>query len=47
VAWTGRDELEDLRWLLPSLATAVTVPVMVDSTSPEAMELALKHLPGP
>ncbi|KHG65861.1 5-methyltetrahydrofolate--homocysteine methyltransferase [Thermus sp. 2.9] len=46
VAWTGRDELEDLRWLLPSLATAVTVPVMVDSTSPEAMELALKYLPG-
>ncbi len=46
VAWTGRDELEDLRWLLPHLATAVTVPFMVDSTSPEAMELALKHLPG-
>ncbi|WP_022798163.1 methionine synthase [Thermus islandicus] len=46
VAWTGRDELEDLRWLLPHLATTVTVPVMVDSTSPEAMELALKHLPG-
>ncbi len=46
VAWTGRDELEDLRWLLPHLATAVTVPLMVDSTSPEAMELALHHLPG-
>ncbi|WP_038057007.1 methionine synthase [Thermus amyloliquefaciens] len=46
VAWTGRDELEDLAWLLPHLATAVTVPFMVDSTSPEAMELALKHLPG-
>jgi 5-methyltetrahydrofolate--homocysteine methyltransferase len=46
VAWTGRDELEDLQWLLPHLATAVTVPFMVDSTSPEAMELALKHLPG-
>ena len=46
VAWTGRDELEDLRWLLPHLATALTVPVMVDSTSPEAMELALKYLPG-
>ncbi len=46
VAWTGRDELEDLAWLLPSLATAVTVPFVVDSTSPEAMELALKHLPG-
>jgi 5-methyltetrahydrofolate--homocysteine methyltransferase len=46
VAWTGRDELQDLQWLLPHLATAVTVPFMVDSTSPEAMELALKHLPG-
>jgi 5-methyltetrahydrofolate--homocysteine methyltransferase len=46
VAWTGRDELEDLQWLLPHLATAVTVPFMVDSTSPKAMELALKHLPG-
>ncbi|TFU17616.1 methionine synthase [Thermus tengchongensis] len=46
VAWTGRDELQDLAWLLPHLATAVTVPFMVDSTSPEAMELALKHLPG-
>ncbi|MEN2982485.1 MAG: homocysteine S-methyltransferase family protein [Thermus sp.] len=46
VAWTGRDELEDLKWLLPHLATAVTVPFMVDSTSAEAMELALKHLPG-
>ncbi|WP_105317836.1 methionine synthase [Thermus tenuipuniceus] len=46
VAWTGRDELRDLAWLLPHQATAVTVPFMVDSTSPEAMELALKHLPG-
>ncbi|RTI23697.1 homocysteine S-methyltransferase family protein, partial [Thermus scotoductus] len=46
VAWTGRDELEDLAWLLPHLATAVTVPFMVDSTSPLAMEFALKHLPG-
>uniref|UniRef100_UPI00307EE33F methionine synthase n=1 Tax=Thermus sp. TaxID=275 RepID=UPI00307EE33F len=46
VAWTGRDELKDLRWLLPRLATAVTVPLMVDSTSPEAMDLALRHLPG-
>jgi 5-methyltetrahydrofolate--homocysteine methyltransferase len=33
VAWTGRDELQDLQWLLPHLATAVTVPFMVDSTS--------------
>ncbi|TBH21786.1 methionine synthase [Thermus thermamylovorans] len=46
VAWTGRDELADLAWLLPHLATAVTAPFMVDSTSPSAMELALKHLPG-
>lgn len=46
VAWTGRDELQDLAWLLPHLATAVTVPFMVDSTSPLAMEFALKHLPG-
>uniref|UniRef100_A0A7C2C316 Methionine synthase n=2 Tax=Thermus islandicus TaxID=540988 RepID=A0A7C2C316_9DEIN len=46
VAWTGRNELEDLGWLLPHLATAVTVPVMVDSTSSEAMELALQYLPG-
>lgn len=46
VAWTGRDEVSDLRMVLSKLATGVTVPFMVDSTSPEAMEEALKRLPG-
>ncbi|KGQ22839.2 methionine synthase [Thermus filiformis] len=46
VAWTGRDELEDMKRVLSKLATGVTVPFMVDSTSPEVMEEALKRLPG-
>ncbi len=46
VAWTGRDELRDMRLVLSRLATGVTVPIMVDSTSPKVMEEALKLLPG-
>ena len=46
VAWTGRSELEDMKTVLSKLATGVTVPFMVDSTSPEAMEEALKRLGG-
>jgi 5-methyltetrahydrofolate--homocysteine methyltransferase len=46
VAWTGRDERRDMAETMRRFATAVTVPIMVDSTQPDVMELALQHLGG-
>ncbi len=46
VAWTGRDEKRDMDEAVRRFATAVRIPIMVDSTQPEVMEIALKRLGG-
>nr|WP_243454918.1 methionine synthase [Meiothermus sp. CFH 77666] len=46
VAWTGRDEVRDMREVLRRFATSVPIPIMIDSTQPEVMEEALLHLGG-
>jgi 5-methyltetrahydrofolate--homocysteine methyltransferase len=46
VAWTGRDEVRDMREVIRRFATSVPIPIMVDTTQPEVMEEALKHLGG-
>ncbi|WP_297853807.1 methionine synthase [Meiothermus sp.] len=46
VAWTGRDEVRDMREVLKRFATSVSIPIMIDSTQLEVMEEALKHLGG-
>ncbi len=46
VAWTGRDERRDMREVMKRFATAVNLPIMVDSTQIDVMEEALKHLGG-
>jgi 5-methyltetrahydrofolate--homocysteine methyltransferase len=42
VAYVGRDEVADMRRLAPMFATQVNLPLVIDSTSPEAIEAALK-----
>jgi 5-methyltetrahydrofolate--homocysteine methyltransferase len=46
VAWTGRDERKDMDAVMARFATAVNIPIMVDSTQLDVMEIALKHLGG-
>jgi 5-methyltetrahydrofolate--homocysteine methyltransferase len=46
VAWTGRDERRDMREVIRRFATAVTIPIMVDTTQVDVMEEALQHLGG-
>ncbi len=46
VAWTGRDERRDMAEVIRRFATAVTIPIMVDSTQIDVLEIALKHLGG-
>jgi len=46
VAWTGRDEMRDMREVLKRFATSVPIPIMIDSTQVEVMEEALEHLGG-
>ncbi|MBA3846196.1 MAG: methionine synthase [Planctomycetes bacterium] len=46
VAWTGRDERRDMDEVMKRLATAVTIPIMVDSTQIDVVEIALKRLGG-
>jgi len=46
VAWTGRDEVRDMREVLKRFATSVPIPIMIDTTQVEVMEEALKHLGG-
>lgn len=42
VAFVGRDEVADMRRLVPMFATQVNLPLVIDSTSPAAIEAALK-----
>jgi 5-methyltetrahydrofolate--homocysteine methyltransferase len=46
VAWTGRDEKRDMDEVMRRFATAVTIPIMVDSTQTDVLEIALQHLGG-
>ena len=41
-----RDEAQDMSRLLQRLASAVRVPIMIDSTDPAVMEAALQRCPG-
>ena len=45
-AWTGRDEKADMEAVLKAIVPEVPVPIMVDTTSPEVLEAALKLVPG-
>ncbi|GAB3473838.1 methionine synthase [Amycolatopsis cihanbeyliensis] len=46
VDYVGRDGTHDMRELAGMLATASTLPVMVDSTEPEVIQAGLEHLGG-
>ncbi|PIE21974.1 MAG: methionine synthase [Planctomycetota bacterium] len=45
-AYVGRDETRDMRELLSRLATAVQMPIMVDSTQLDVLEASLELLGG-
>lgn len=46
VAYVGRNEIEDLQKLVPMFATQVNLPLVIDSTNPAAIEVALKRHGG-
>jgi 5-methyltetrahydrofolate--homocysteine methyltransferase len=46
VAYTGRDEVRDIEATLKRFVTAVDLPIFIDSTTPAAIEAALKIVPG-
>ncbi|MEU3274277.1 methionine synthase [Saccharomonospora sp. NPDC006951] len=46
VDYVGRDGTKDMRELASRLATASTLPIMVDSTEAEVVEAGLEHLGG-
>ncbi|NRA39871.1 MAG: methionine synthase, partial [Planctomycetes bacterium] len=46
VAWTGRDELSEMRTAIQRFATAVTIPLMIDTTQVDVLEEALKYASG-
>ena len=46
VAWTGRDEVRDMREVVRRFATSVQIPIMIDSTQTDVMQEALEHLGG-
>jgi len=46
VAWTGRDEKRDMAEVMSRFATAVQIPIMVDTTQIDVLEEALTHLGG-
>ncbi|MDR1187730.1 MAG: homocysteine S-methyltransferase family protein, partial [Bifidobacteriaceae bacterium] len=46
VDYVGRDSVADMGALAGALATASTLPVMVDSTDPAVIRAALEHLGG-
>ncbi|GAB3548050.1 5-methyltetrahydrofolate--homocysteine methyltransferase [Actinopolyspora lacussalsi] len=46
VDYVGRDGTHDMRELASRLATASTLPVMVDSTEADVIEVGLEHLGG-
>ncbi len=46
VAYTGRDERRDMREFVSRLRTNIDLPLVIDSTTPEVIESALKLLGG-
>ncbi|NOZ00519.1 MAG: methionine synthase [Deltaproteobacteria bacterium] len=46
LAMTGRDETADARAFIPKLRQGVDIPLVYDSTEPEAIEAALQAWPG-
>ncbi len=46
VAFVGRDEVRDMREVMSRMNTAVTVPLVIDSTEYPVIEEALKHYAG-
>ncbi|RCW38456.1 methionine synthase (B12-dependent) [Halopolyspora algeriensis] len=46
VDYVGRDGTHDMRELASRLATSSTLPIMVDSTEAEVIEVGLEHLGG-
>ncbi|MDD3147173.1 MAG: homocysteine S-methyltransferase family protein, partial [Candidatus Riflebacteria bacterium] len=46
VAFVGRDEVADMKKLVPMFASQVNLPLVIDSTSPAAIEVALKNHGG-
>jgi 5-methyltetrahydrofolate--homocysteine methyltransferase len=46
LAFAGRDEGCDMSEVVSRLSKVSHVPIMVDSTSPDSMEAALRHIPG-
>ncbi|NKQ52573.1 methionine synthase [Amycolatopsis sp. K13G38] len=46
VDYVGRDGTADMRELASRLATASTLPIMLDSTEPEVIRAGLEHLGG-
>lgn len=46
VDYVGRDGVADMRELASRLSTASTLPIMVDSTEYDVIEVALEHLGG-
>ena len=46
VDYVGRDGTDDMRVVASRFATAVTLPIMVDSTEPEVVRAGLECLPG-
>ncbi|MFV0427928.1 MAG: methionine synthase [Arachnia sp.] len=46
IDYVGRDGVADMARLAGRLATAVTLPIMLDSTEPEVVRAGLEHLAG-
>ena len=46
VAWTGRDEKAEMAEAVRRFATAVSIPLMIDTTQVDVLEEALKYAPG-
>lgn len=46
VAYTGRDESADMAEILPKVARQINIPLVIDSTSPQVIEEALKLYAG-
>ncbi len=46
VDYVGRSGVDDIREVVGRLATASTLPLMIDSTEPEVIEAGLEMLPG-
>jgi 5-methyltetrahydrofolate--homocysteine methyltransferase len=46
VAYVGRDEVRDMTEVLSRLRTAISIPIMIDSTQIDVMEAALQLLGG-